>query len=96
MAILDLLDSSNPSHDVLAGMIIDLGLLPVDLCTPTLMQKINDELQSKIDSEYISDERVKDMYDFMKYFAHRRRCDAIYRRQSELLSPRYLELFDNK
>lgn len=75
-------------------MIIDLGLLPVDLCTPTLMSKIEDEFLAKVDSEYLSEERVKDIFSFMEYFAHRRRCDAVYRRHSESLSPRYLELFD--
>lgn len=82
------------NSDVLAGMILDLGLLPVDLCTPTLMAKIEDELIAKIDAEYWSREHVNDMYEFMSYFSRRNRCDAVYRRHAESLSPRYVELFD--
>lgn len=81
-------------NDVLAGMIIDLGLLPVDLCTPTLIAKIEDELAAKIDAEYWSQEHVNDMYEFMSYFARRNRCDVVYRRHAESLAPRYVELFD--
>lgn len=89
----DLLTSSS-FGDVLAGLILDLGLLPVDICTPTLMAKIEDELTAKMDAEYWSQEHVNDMYDFMSYFAHRNRCDAVYRRHSESFAPRYIELFD--
>ena len=39
-------------NEVLAGMIIDLGLIPVELCTPTLMSKINEEIYAKAESEY--------------------------------------------
>ncbi len=88
-----LVSSSSPFSEVLAGFILDLGLLPVDICTPTLIAKIEEELQAKADVEYWSDERVKDMYEFMSYFAHRNLCDAIYRRHAESLSPRYVELF---
>lgn len=91
--MVDLLTSSSFS-EVLAGLILDLGLLPVDICTPTLMAKIEDELTAKIDAEYWIQERVNDMYDFMSYFAHRNRCDAVYRRHAESLAPRYVELFD--
>lgn len=84
--------SSLLSNDILAGMIIDLGLLPVDLCTPTLINAIESELQSKIDSEYLDDFRVEQMNEFMSYFARRRRNDAVYRRHAESLSPRYLKL----
>lgn len=90
----DLLCSSSPFSEVLAGLIIDLGLLPVDLCTPTLMANIESELQAKADAEYWSQEYVTDMYNFMSYFAHRNHCDAVYRRHAESLSPRYVELFD--
>lgn len=90
----DLFTSCSPFSEVLAGLIIDLGLLPVDLCTPTLMAKIDEELQAKADAQYWSEEHVKDLYLFMEYFSHRNRCDAIYRRQAESLAPRYVELFD--
>lgn len=90
----DFVISSSPFSEVLAGLIIDLGLLPVDLCTPTLMSKIEEELQAKADSEYWSNERVRDMYEFMSYFARRNHCDAVYRSHSESLAPRYVELFD--
>lgn len=90
----DFLTSSSPFSDVFAGLILDLGLLPVDICTPTLMLKIEEELTAKIDAEYWSEEHVRDMYDFMSYFAHRNHCDAIYRRHAESLAPRYVELFD--
>lgn len=90
----DLVTSSSPFSEVLAGLILDLGLLPVDICTPTLMAKIEDELTAKIDAEYWSLEHVNDMYGFMSYFAHRNRCDAVYRRHAESLAPRYVELFD--
>lgn len=80
-------------NDVLAGMIVDLGLLPVGLCTPTLMSKIEEELTAKIDAEYWSQEQVNDMYEFMSYFSRRNRCDAVYRRHAESLAPRYVELF---
>lgn len=90
----DLLSSSSPFSEVLAGLILDLGLLPVDICTPTLIAKIEEELQAKADVDYWSDEHVKDMYEFMSYFARRNRCDSIYRRHAESLSPRYVELFD--
>lgn len=90
----DLVTSCSPFSGVLAGLIIDLGLLPVDLCTPTLMSKIEEELQSKADAEYWSEEHVRDLYGFMSFFAHRNRCDAVYRRHAESLAPRYVELFD--
>lgn len=90
----DLVSSSSPFSEVLAGLIFDLGLLPVDICTPTLMAKIEEELTAKIDAEYWSEEKVRDMYDFMRYFAHRNHCDALYRRHAESLAPRYVELFD--
>lgn len=90
----DFVTSFSPFSEVLAGFIIDLGLLPVDLCTPTLMSKIEEELQAMADSEYWSKEHVEDLFSFMKYFSHRNHCDALYRRQSESLAPRYLELFD--
>ena len=90
----DLVTSSSPFSEVLAGLIIDLGLLPVDLCTPALISKIEEELQAKADSEYWSNEHVKDLFLFMEYFSHRNHCDSLYRRQSESFAPRYLELFD--
>lgn len=90
----DFLTCSSPFSEVLAGLILDLGLLPVDICTPTLMAKIEEELTAKIDAEYWSEEHVRDMYDFMSYFAHRNHCDAVYRRHAESLAPRYVELFD--
>lgn len=90
----DFLIYSSPFSEVLAGLILDLGLLPVDICTPTLMAKIEEELTAKIDAEYWSEARVSDMYDFMSYFAHRNHCDAVYRRHSDSLAPRYVELFD--
>lgn len=90
----DLVTSCTPFSEVLAGLIIDLGLLPVDLCTPTLMAKIDEELQAKADTEYWSREHVNDLYSFMKYFSHRNHCDAVYRRHTEFLAPRYVELFD--
>lgn len=90
----DFLNSSSPFSEVLAGLIIDLGLLPVDLCTPTLMSKIEEELQAKADAEYWSGEHVRDMYEFASYFARRNHCDAVYRRHAESLGPRYVELFD--
>lgn len=82
------------NNDVLAGIILDLGLLPVDICTPTLMSKIEEELIAKIEAESWSQEHVNDMYEFMSYFARRNRCDAVYRRHAESLAPRYVELFD--
>lgn len=90
----DFLTSSCRFSEVLAGLIIDLGLLPVDLCTPTLMAKIEEELQAKADAEYWSNEHVSDIYQFMSFFAHRNHCDAVYRRHAESLAPRYVELFD--
>lgn len=90
----DFIDSSSPFSEVFAGLVLDLGLLPVDICTPTLMSKLEEELIAKIDAEYWSDERVRDMYGFMSYFAHRNHCDAVYRRHAESFAPRYLELFD--
>lgn len=80
-------------NEVLAGMIIDLGLIPVDLCTPTLMSKINEEIYSKAESEYWTQQRADDVREFCEYFSHRRNADKVYRQQSELLAPRYLELF---
>lgn len=80
-------------NDVLAGMIIDLGLIPVDLCTPTLISKINEEIYAKAESEYWIQQRADDVREFCEYFAHRRHADKIYREQSELLAPRYVELF---
>lgn len=80
-------------NEALAGMIIDLGLIPVDLCTPTLMSKINEEIYAKAESEYWTQQRADDVREFCEYFAHRRRADKIYREQSELLAPRYVELF---
>lgn len=90
----DFVASSSPFSEVLAGLILDLGLLPVDICTPTLMAKIEEELHAKADAEYWSEEHVNDLYSFMEYFSHRNRCDAVYRRHAESLAPRYLELFD--
>lgn len=90
----DLVTSCTPFSEVLAGLIIDLGLLPVDLCTPTLMSKIEEELQAKADAEYWSAEHVNDLYLFMEYFSRRNCCDAVYRRHAESLAPRYVELFD--
>lgn len=80
-------------NDVLAGMIIDLGLIPVDLCTPTLISKINEEIYAKAESEYWIQQRADDVREFCEYFAHRRHADKIYRELSELLAPRYVELF---
>lgn len=80
-------------NDVLAGMIIDLGLIPVDLCTPTLISKINEEIYAKAELEYWIQQRADDVREFCEYFAHRRHADKIYREQSELLAPRYVELF---
>lgn len=81
------------NNDVLAGMIIDLGLIPVELCTPTLISKINEEIYAKAQSDYWSQQRADDVREFCEYFAHRRHADKIYRQQSELLAPRYVELF---
>lgn len=80
-------------NEVLAGMIIDLGLIPVDLCTPTLMLKINEEIYAKAESEYWTRQRADDVREFCEYFAHRRHADKLYREQSELLAPRFVELF---
>jgi len=80
-------------NEVLAGMIIDLALIPVDLCTPTLMLKINEELYAKAESEYWTQRRVDDVRDFCEYFAHRRNADKFYREQSKLFEPRFVELF---
>lgn len=80
-------------NDVLAAMIIDLGLIPVELCTPTLMSKINEEIYAKAESEYWTQQQADDVREFCKYFAHRRRADKFYREQSELFTPRYVELF---
>lgn len=82
-------------YDILAGMIIDLGLIPVDLCTPTLMSKINEEIYAKAESEYWTQQRADDVREFCDYFAHRRNADKIYLEQSKLFEPRYLELFDS-
>lgn len=90
----DLVCSSSPFSEVLAGLIIDLGLLPVDMCTPTLISKIEEELQAKADAEYWSKEYVDDLFSFMEFFSHRNHCDALYRRHAESLAPRYVELFD--
>lgn len=78
---------------VLAGMIIDLGLIPVDLCTPTLMSKINEEIYAKAESEYWTQQRADDVREFCEYFSHRCHADKFYREQSEWLAPRYVELF---
>lgn len=80
--------------EVLAGMIIDLGLIPVELCTPTLMSKINEEIYAKAESEYWTQQRADDVREFCEYFAHRRNADKFYREQSKLFEPRYVELFD--
>lgn len=82
-------------NDVLAGMVIDLGLIPVDLCTPTLMSKINEELYAEAESSYWSQERADDVREFCEYFSHRRKADKFYREQSKLFEPRYVELFDS-
>lgn len=82
-------------NEVLAGMIIDLGLIPVDLCTPTLMSKINEEIYAKAESEYFTQQRADDVREFCEYFAHRCHADKFYREQSELFTPRYVELFDS-
>lgn len=80
-------------NDDLAGMILDLGLIPVDLCTPSLMSKINEEIYAKAESEYWNQQRADDVREFCEYFAHRRNADKFYREQSELFAPRYVELF---
>ena len=82
-------------NEVLAGTIIDLGLIPVDLCTPTLMSKINEEIYAKAESEYWTQQRADDVREFCEYFAHRRHADKFYREQSDLFTPRYVELFDS-
>ncbi len=82
-------------NEVLAGMILDLGLIPVGLCTPTLMSKINEEIYAKAESEYWTQQRADDVREFCEYFSHRSNADKVYRRQSELFEPRYLELFDS-
>ena len=76
-------------------MIIDLGLIPVDLCTPTLMLKINEEMYAKAETEYWTQQRADDVREFCAFFAHRRNADKLYREQSELFAPRYVELFDS-
>lgn len=80
-------------NDVLAGMIIDLGLIPIDLCTPTLMSKINEEIYAKAESEYWTRQRADDVREFCEYFAHRRKSDKFYLEQSKLFEPRFVELF---
>lgn len=80
-------------NEVLAGMIIDLGLIPVDLCTPTLMSKINEEIYAKAESEYWTQQRADDVREFCEYFAHRRKADKFYCEQSKLFEPRFVELF---
>lgn len=82
-------------NEVLAGMIIDLGLIPVELCTPTLMSKINEEIYAKSESEYWTRQRADDVREFLEYFSHRRNADKFYREQSKLFEPRYVELFDS-
>lgn len=82
-------------NEVLAGMVIDLGLIPVELCTPTLMSKINEEIYAKAESEYWTQQRADDVREFCEYFAHRRHADKFYREQSDLFAPRYVELFDS-
>ena len=56
-------------NEVLAGMIIDLGLIPVELCTPTLMSKINEEIYAKSESEYWTQQRADDIREFCDYFS---------------------------
>lgn len=82
-------------NEVLAGMIIDLGLIPVELCTPTLMSKINEEIYAKAESEYWTQQCADDVREFCEYFAHRCNADKFYREQSKLFEPRYVELFDS-
>lgn len=82
-------------NEILAGMIIDLGLIPVELCTPTLMSKINEEIYAEAESQYWSQQRADDVREFCEYFAHRRHADKFYREQSMLFAPRYFELFDS-
>lgn len=82
-------------NEVLAGMIIDLGLIPVELCTPTLMSKINEEIYAKAETEYWTQQCADDVREFCEYFAHRRHADKFYRDQSALFTPRYFELFDS-
>ncbi len=95
MLYLTMLGELLNENEVLAGMIIDLGLIPVDLCTPTLMSKINEEIYAKSQFQQWTQQRCDDVREFCQYFAHRCHSDKFYREQSELFAPRYVDLFDS-
>ena len=82
------------SDEVLAGMILDLGLLPSSLCTPSLLSAINEELSSSFVSGAMDASALSEAREFACFFAHRNHRDRFYREYCELSAPSSSSVLD--